>query len=146
MSSSFGRTIREQREALGFSRGDLAKKLGVQSSHLSYIENDQRRPSLGLLKRMARALELSPRQLFLLCHPEAREFCAEHGEEKRNSETHTDPWREFFSNRVLLKRYKVTAPELKLLRQISLYSAVSHRRDCLFILSALRAIAEPYAY
>ena len=143
MHRSLGKTIGERRQALGFSRGELARKLGIQSSHVGYIETDQRRPSLPLLKQMARVLGLNPGELFFLCHPEARELCPGFDKSKQPA-AEKDAWEQFFSDRGLLRRYKITTSELKLLKEISLLSAVSHPRDCLFILGAIRLTAEPY--
>jgi transcriptional regulator with XRE-family HTH domain len=110
---------------------------------VGYLETAQRKPSLRLLKRMASILELDPRALFILCHPEAEFLREENGEPKRKPEIESDPWRRFLSNRALLKRNKVTATELKLLKQVSLLSDVSHPRDFLFILNTIRQATKP---
>lgn len=142
MKKTLGKTIRERRQALGLSQGDLAKKLGVQPSHVAYLESDQRRPSLRLLKRISCVLELDPRRLFVLCHPEARYLYAE-DEAQERAGVAKSVWQQFLSNRTLLKRNRVTASELKLLEQVSLLSDVSNPRDFLFILNTVRQATEP---
>lgn len=140
--SKLGKTIREQREALGWSQAELARRLGVQSSHVAYIETDQRKPSLLLLKRIAGVLGLDARELFVLCHPEAKYLYEEQGEAKQEAAVEKDPWQQFLANRTLLRRHKVTASELKLLKQVSLLADVSNPRDFLFILHTIRQATE----
>lgn len=143
MTKTLGKEIRERREALGMSQSEFAKKVGVQTSHVAFIENGQRRPSIALLKRMARALRADPRRLFVLSHPEAKYLFDEDGEERRRRSVEGDPWQQFLSRRALLKRYKVTASELKLLKHVSLLADVSSARDFLFILNTVRQAADP---
>lgn len=143
MNKKLGKEIREQRGALGISQAEFAKRIGVQASHVAYIENDQRRPSLPLLKRIARVLAVDPRQLFFLSHPEAKYLFEQDGHAKVARKNDKNPWRQFLSNRALLKRHRVTTSELKLLEQVSLLSDVSSARDFLFILNTIRQAAEP---
>lgn len=143
MNKKLGKRIRGQREALRLSQTQLAKKLGVQASYVAYIENNQRRPSLPLVKRIARALGLDPREVFFLSHPEAKSLLGESERPKPAGSRETDPWRQFLSSRALLKQHRVTASELKVLKQVSLLSDVSSPRDFLFILNTLRQAAEP---
>src|SRR5258708_15188328 len=69
---TLGPVIKRQREALGLTQRELALKFGVKPSHVAYLENDRRRPSLMLLSRIADVLGLEKEGLFLLAHPEAR--------------------------------------------------------------------------
>ncbi len=145
MNKKLGRKIRERREALEMSQAELAKRIGVQASHVAYIEGDQRRPSLPLLKRMARVLGVDPRQLFFLSHPEAKYLFEEDRQSAGGPRTEKSTWRQFLANRALLKRHRVTPSELKLLEQVNLLADVSSARDFLFILNTIRQAAEPDA-
>jgi transcriptional regulator with XRE-family HTH domain len=53
-----GKTIRKLRVDRGISQQDLARTADVTPSFLSLLENDHRRPSLVVLRRLAAALEV----------------------------------------------------------------------------------------
>ncbi len=142
MNKQFGKKVREQRDAMGLSQTQLARKLGIQASYVAYIENNQRRPSLPLVKRIAHVLNLDPREMFFLSHPEAKDLVGEREQTKAQREE-ADPWRQFLANRALLKRHRITGPEIKMLKQVSLLTDVSSPRDFLFILNTLRQAADP---
>lgn len=143
MNKQFGKRVREQRDVLGISQTQLAKRLGVQASYVAYIENNQRRPSLPLVKRIANVLNLDPKEMFFLSHPEARSLVGEEEKPKARRPEETDPWKQFLANRGLLKRHRVSANEIKMLKQVSLLTDVSSPRDFLFILNTLRQAADP---
>ena len=48
------RRLRKQRE---FTQEELAEIVNVSSNYISYIENGKRRPSLALLRKIAKALK-----------------------------------------------------------------------------------------
>jgi transcriptional regulator with XRE-family HTH domain len=140
-NGKLGRKIREQRDAMGLSQANLAKRIGVRPSHVAYIESNQRRPSLSLLRRIAQVLSLDAHGLFVLSHPDAKYFLPD--TERKPSAKGKDAWHQFLTNRALLRRHKVTASEVKMLRQVSLLSDVSTARDFFFILNTIRQAAEP---
>ena len=45
--------VKHRRQALGLTQRQLAEMLGVKGSHVAYLENGRRKPSLALLKRLA---------------------------------------------------------------------------------------------
>ena len=53
-----GRLIRKLRRARGWSQTDLAKRAGVSQVQVSRIESGDRGPSLKVLARIRRALEV----------------------------------------------------------------------------------------
>lgn len=55
-----GEIIRNAREMLEMSQGDLAKKTGILPSHLSGIEAGKRRIGCDVAERIGAALNLSP--------------------------------------------------------------------------------------
>lgn len=135
-----GSTIREGRTAMGLSQQELAGKAGVQASYIAYIENDRRRPSLPVLRRIAQALGLNPREMFFLSHPEARTLLEEK-QQRAAARSKDEAWRQFRSNEPLLRRHRVTPAELKMLKQVSMLSSVSSPRHFFFILNAIRQAA-----
>ena len=72
MKKTLGKVLKERRALLRLTQRELALKLGVKPSHVAYLETNRRRPSLGLLSRMADVLGLPKESLFVLAHPEAR--------------------------------------------------------------------------
>ncbi len=56
MVGNFGQRMRERRTQLGLTLSDLAGKLGVTSSYLSYVERDAVSPSLNSLTQIAKEL------------------------------------------------------------------------------------------
>jgi transcriptional regulator with XRE-family HTH domain len=70
----FGNTIRIRREAFGYSQRDLARLVGVQASHIAYLETGRRLPSLDLLVRLAKELNVRPGKLALQAFPILTDF------------------------------------------------------------------------
>lgn len=56
--------IREIREKQNLSQKSLAKLSGVSSSHIGYIENGDREPTITILCKIAKALKVEVTQLF----------------------------------------------------------------------------------
>lgn len=69
---TLGKVVLDTRTARGWTQRQLAARLGVRASHIAYIENAQRLPSLRLMGRMARVFKLDPLTLLKLAHPETR--------------------------------------------------------------------------
>lgn len=55
-----GRRIRVRRVELGMTQGQLAAKLSIGPSNLSYIERGERDVSVSLLEEIAGALKCKP--------------------------------------------------------------------------------------
>ena len=133
---NLGPIIKEARTALRLTQRELAAEVGVKASHIAYIENNQRNPSLGLLKRLAETLGLEPRKVLFLAHPEAKYLTGE--TRKPGKHSARSSWNRFSSNRILLRRHNITRTELKVLKQVSLMENVSDPRNYLFILNSIR--------
>jgi ribosome-binding protein aMBF1 (putative translation factor) len=56
--STLGQTIRAAREARGWTQAELATRALVAQAYLSYLEQDQREPSLSIAARIARELDI----------------------------------------------------------------------------------------
>ena len=65
-TQNLGTVVKQQRNRLGLTLSALAAKSGVSVSHLSRIEKAQRYPSVSVLRRIARPLELEEKELFNL--------------------------------------------------------------------------------
>jgi transcriptional regulator with XRE-family HTH domain len=55
--------LRASRDAVGISQVTLARRSGVDLSHLNKIENAHRDPTTGTLLQIARALGIPPAEL-----------------------------------------------------------------------------------
>jgi transcriptional regulator with XRE-family HTH domain len=134
---TFGKVLKQARQALGLSQQSLAQKLGVRASHIGYLEQGRRRPSLSLLNALADTLGLEKERLFMLSHPEAQSLISSFAS-KRTDEKKRDAWQQLLANKALLARNQVTPNELKVLSHITLLGTVFEPRDYLFILNSIR--------
>jgi transcriptional regulator with XRE-family HTH domain len=139
---TLGQILKQQREAFALTQRELARKLGVKASHVAYLENGRRRPSLSLLGRIADTMGLNKQQLFLLAHPEARSLVTARREPAEAS-LRDGAWRRFSKDRATLARNRVTPRELRVLQQVNLLGRVSSPSQYLFILNSIRqAVSE----
>jgi transcriptional regulator with XRE-family HTH domain len=59
-----GKRIVKARTARGMSQEKLATESGIDRSHMGFIEQGRRKPTLSTLHKIARALDLSLEELF----------------------------------------------------------------------------------
>ena len=57
--------LREHREGMGWSQGELARRLGVSRQTINAVETDKYDPSLPLALRMAKLFAVSVPELFI---------------------------------------------------------------------------------
>ena len=57
--NALGQLIKQKRKELALTQRELAKKLGVEASHVAYLEGGKRNPSLALMGRLEQALGIS---------------------------------------------------------------------------------------
>ena len=132
---TLGSVIKEGRDGLRLTQRGLAEIVGVKASHIAYIENGHRNPSLALMRRLADGLGLNRKELLILSHPDAKYLM---DEDDGSARKRPDAWATFTSNRAALRRHNVTKAELKVLKQVSMLENVSQPRHFLFILNAIR--------
>lgn len=135
---TLGQVLKAQRETLGLTQRELALKLDVKPSHVAYLEKDRRRPSLGLVGRIANVLGLEKEPLFLLAHPEAGSLLNDRREPAQAPRNPDQVWRDFTGNKAMLARHQIKPNELKVLSQVNLLGKVAAPRQFLFILNAIR--------
>ena len=135
---TLGQVLKGQREILGLTQRELALKLEVKPSHVAYLEKDRRRPSLGLVSRIANVLGLEKEPLFLLAHPEASTLLTGRRDPAVPSRNPDQVWRDFTGNKAMLARHNVKPRELKVLSQVNLLGKIAAPRQFLFILNAIR--------
>jgi transcriptional regulator with XRE-family HTH domain len=134
--NKFGKVLKEQRQAHGLTQRALAARIGVKASHVAYLETGQRKPSLGLLGRIADTLRMDKQKLFVLAHPEARAMMP--AARPARTKTPKEAWRALLNDRVLLSRYQVTRRELQALKQLSMLGYAMTSREFLAIVTLIR--------
>jgi transcriptional regulator with XRE-family HTH domain len=60
---NIGKRLRELRETMGLSQGDIERRSGLLRSYISRVEGGYTAPSLATLEKFAKALEVEPYQL-----------------------------------------------------------------------------------
>ena len=63
VSKQFGQRARAIRLKQGLSQGDVAKRMNIHRSYISSIERSVRNPSLKVIQRIAKALEVPMEKL-----------------------------------------------------------------------------------
>lgn len=58
-------TVKYYRQIMGWSQGELAKRLGVSRQTINAVETDKYDPSLPLALRMSRLFGIEARELFI---------------------------------------------------------------------------------
>jgi transcriptional regulator with XRE-family HTH domain len=137
-TNQLGELVRSRREGLSLTQRSLAQKLGVEASHVAFIESGRRKPSLKLVARLADILGLDRQSLLIVAHPEAKELIAEAKQEKQRKGSPS--WRRFIENQELLTRYNVTHRELGALEDLSFLGTVRSPKEFLTILTLIRDI------
>jgi transcriptional regulator with XRE-family HTH domain len=133
---SLGGILKAARQTRGMSQLEVAYAVGVDPTHVTYLEADQRHPSLPVLSRLVEVLGLGERAV-LLAYPEVRPFLRHEARGK------SDPWRQFIRNKELLARHHVKSRELRVLAQINRLGRVAAASDFPFILNSIRQAMEP---
>ena len=60
----FGRNVRKQRKLRGLSQEELAERAELHPPYVSGIETGYRNPTVKIIGRIARALDVTPAELF----------------------------------------------------------------------------------
>jgi transcriptional regulator with XRE-family HTH domain len=135
---TLGSVVKEARDGARMTQRELATAVGIKASHVAYIENGHRRPSISLINRLSEALGLDAKELLVLAHPEAKQIIdgAQSSTKKGDG-----AWERFVSNQALLRRHAITKGELKILKQVAMLETVAHPGHFVFILNAIRQAA-----
>ncbi|HKV53778.1 MAG TPA: helix-turn-helix transcriptional regulator [Candidatus Binataceae bacterium] len=137
-ADKLGALLKSQREILGLTQRALGGKIGVEASHIAFLETGRRRPSLKLVAHLADALDVDRHELFILAHPEAKGLFEPPAPQPPQKKTRS--WLRFIRNSQLLARYHVTRRELQVLEQLSLLGSALSVKEFLAILTLLRDI------
>jgi transcriptional regulator with XRE-family HTH domain len=138
--NKLGEFLKTRREALSLTQRALAQKLGVEASHVAFIESGRRKPSLKLVARIADTLGLDRQELLVLAHPEAKALLT--ANQVESPKKSTPSWQRFIKDHALLARYHVTKRELQVLERLSLLGTALTAKEFLAILTLIRDIPE----
>lgn len=130
--SSLGIVLKRRRRQLELTQSEVAKRVGCRPNYIGYLEADVRHPSMTIVAKLAKALDLDERELFFLANPQTRALIAP---------DHPPPesaWRRFKGNRSLHTRNGITPAEITTLERIATLGPVRSQRDFLFILQIIR--------
>jgi len=139
-TKTFGQVVKQSRDSRELTQRQLAGRLGVKASHIAYLESGQRRPSIRLLIRIAKVLDLEGKELLFLAHPEARHLVTDSG--AKDEEAPRSAWERFVSDKALLKRNHVAPAERQFLKRVSLLKSVTRPDYFLSILNSIRQATE----
>lgn len=137
-TNQLGDLLKARREGLCLTQRLLAEKLGVEASHVAFIEGGRRKPSLRLVAKIADTLGLDRQHLLILAHPEAKALIAQTN--SKPSKKSAPSWQRFIKNHELLARYCVSERELHALENLSLLGTVHSAKEFLAILTLIRDI------
>jgi transcriptional regulator with XRE-family HTH domain len=140
IKKTLGSVVKEGRDGARMTQRELASAIGVKASHVAYIENGHRKPSISLINRLSETLGLDARELLVLAHPEAKQIIDGARPSAKRGE---GAWQRFVSNRALIRRHAITPGELKILKQVAMLEHVAHPGHFVFILNAIRQAAAP---
>jgi len=71
---TLGSVVKAAHDEARMTQRDLAKEVGIKASHVAYIENARRRPSISLINRLSETLGLDAKELLVLAHPEVKQI------------------------------------------------------------------------
>jgi transcriptional regulator with XRE-family HTH domain len=74
LKPKIGLLVREARERKGLTQRDVASRVNIKASHVAYIENDKRRPSMELLLRLSRTLSIDRKRALFAAYPVLAKF------------------------------------------------------------------------
>jgi transcriptional regulator with XRE-family HTH domain len=130
---SFGQVIRERRRKLALTQQELARRIETSMPYIALLETGARHPSDKVVRKLAEALALDPRELFFLANPETKALISQ-----EQKPTETSAWDAFVKNESLRKLHDISDQEMQTLSHVALMGEVRSSRDFLFILNTVR--------
>jgi transcriptional regulator with XRE-family HTH domain len=130
----FGGLIRARRRLLNFTQEQLARQVRTSVPYIGHLESEKRHPSEKVIKRLAEALSLDPRELFFLANPGTKRLITR----PQESDGASSAWEIFQNDENLRKIHNITDREMQALSGVALLGKIREPRDFIFILNAIR--------
>jgi transcriptional regulator with XRE-family HTH domain len=137
-TTNLAKLLRDRRQALSLTQRSLAGKLGVEASHVAFIESGRRRLSLRLVARLADTLGFDRQEVLFLARPDATALPSRTESVKRSKTSLS--WQRFTKNSLLRARHHVTSRELQVLEHLSLLGTAISIKEFLAMLTLIRDI------
>src|SRR5208337_1373548 len=128
--TNFAQIIRARRRALELTQAELAQRIGTSTPYVGYLEAAKRHPSQRVLGKLATALGLDLRELFLLANPRVAAIAAA----PVNQGIHSAPWNDFLKDARVRRAYRITDQEIETLARVAMMGDVRSPRDFIYVL------------
>jgi transcriptional regulator with XRE-family HTH domain len=136
---TFGQTIRERRYYLGLTQQEIGRRIKTSTPYIGHLEAAKRHPSDKVLERLADALGLDHRELYLIANPRAAEIV----KPKETAKGAKSSWKDFRQDRPLREAHNITPEEMKFLAKVAAMGELHSKRDLIFVLNAVRHAVKP---
>jgi len=133
----FGQVIRRRRRELNLTQDQVAARIETSTPYVGQLESSRRHPSDLIVERLADALGLDKRELFLLANPHTAALLTTEPAKPGESVSVLD---QFKTNEQLRRIHNVSNDEMHLLSQVGLLGGVQTTRDVLYILNTVRHV------
>lgn len=133
---TFGQYIKKKRFDLELTQAQLSKKIGVAQNYITYLENDERKPSSDIIKKLASALDLSFKKLYLMVNPDAEEAFPD-----SNEGAVLNPLlKSLKEDKVLRQKHCITDADINLLASIQARGEIRKVADYVYLLMTIRQV------
>ncbi len=132
--TNFARIIRARRRALELTQAEVAQRIGTSTPYVGYLEASKRHPSQSVIGKLAAALGLDLRELFLLANPRVATMAVP----PVNQEIHGSPWNDFLKDARLRRAYRMTDQEIETLSRVAMMGEVRSPGDFVYVLKVIR--------
>jgi transcriptional regulator with XRE-family HTH domain len=130
---SFGRVIWERRRQLDLTQEEVARQINTSVPYIGLLEAEVRHPSRKIVVKLAEALGLDTRALFLLANPKVGSLISE-----QHQSGGASAWDAFVKDEALRKIHNISDQEMKALSVVAMMGDVRDPRDFVFILNNIR--------
>lgn len=139
VTMNLGQAIKAQRIKLGLTQSELADRLTVGQTYITYMEKNRRVPSNDVLRKLADALELSFQYLYGLAHPDIKNMIVP----ESNAEciaSFPPLLKELVEDRVLRDRFEITDEDVSMLNSIQSRGQITRKEDYIILLMTIRNV------
>jgi transcriptional regulator with XRE-family HTH domain len=130
---SFGQVIRERRRQLDLIQEEVARRINMSVPYIGHLETEKRHPSRKVVVKLAEALALDARDLFLLANPKVVSLISE-----QHKSDGTSAWEAFVKDDKLRNVHRISDQEMEALSRVAMMGDVRGSRDFIFILNTIR--------